>query len=92
MKKNKQLSFINIKKNKWEKEWVGMPEYNNVRQPEPVITATFKFRSAEDYKRFKDLVQKYVFNGEKVFDGMQKIEAKSSWYPHKEKASGYEYI
>ena len=92
MKTNEQLSFIDIKKNKWEKEWVGMPEYNNVRQPEPLITATFKFRTEEDYNKFKTLVQEYIFKGEKVFDGMQKKTVKSSWYPHKEKASGYEYI
>ena len=76
----------------WRKEWIGMPEYNNIRQPEPLITATFKFRNEEDYNKFKDLVQEYIFKGEKVFDGMQKKDVKSSWYPHKEKASRYEYI
>ncbi len=71
--------------------WRGMPEYNNIKQEKPLITATFKFRTDADYKKFKDLVQVHVFNGEKVFDGMQKKEAKQSWYPHKEKASKYVY-
>lgn len=79
-------------KNEWSDEWLEMPEYNNVKQEEPLITATFKFRTEEDYIKFKDLVQEFVFNGEKVFDGMQKKDKKSSWYPHKQKASKYEYV
>ena len=72
-------------------EWVGMPEYNNVDQADPVITATFKFRNEEDYEEFKELVKKHLYNGEKVFDGMQKKEAKQAWYPLKEKGSKYAY-
>ena len=87
-----QTKLFEIDKNEWEKDWVGMPEYNNREQDSPLITATFKFNSEEDYLKFKDLVQKHLYNGEKVFDGMQKIEAKSSWFPHKAKASTYEYI
>lgn len=71
--------------------WKEMPEYDNKIQEKPLITATFKFSTEKDYLDFKDLVQKYIFNGEKVFDGMQKKEAKQSWYPHKEKASNYIY-
>ena len=33
----------------WEKEWVGMPECNNVKQPKPEITATFKFRNEKNF-------------------------------------------
>jgi hypothetical protein len=79
-------------KNEWFDEWLEMPEYNNVKKEQPLITATFKFRTEEDYIKFKDLVQEFVFNGEKVFDGMQKKDKKSSWYPHNQKASKYEYI
>lgn len=78
--------------NNWKEEWLEMPEYNNVKQEEPLITVTFKFRTEEDFFKFKNLVQEFVFNGEKVFDGMQKKDKKTSWYPHKEKASKYEYI
>ena len=77
---------------KWEDEYVGMPEYNNIKQPEPAITATFKFRNEEDFLKFKDILQKFAYNGDKVFDGMQKKDKKNAWYPHKEKASRYEYI
>ena len=74
-----------------ETEWDDMPEYNNRKQDDPLITATFKFTNEEDYLKFKDLVQEHIYQGEKVFDGMQKKEAKTSWYPHKEKASKFSY-
>jgi len=89
--KVEQTKLFEFEKNDWEKDWAGMPEYNNREQSPPLITAVFKFRTEEDYLNFKDLIQEHIYNGEKVFDGMQKIEAKSSWYPHKEKASKYEY-
>ncbi len=69
-----------------------MPEYNNINEPEPLITATFKFRNEKDFLNFKNLVQKYIYNGAKVFDGMQRKERKSAWFPHKEKSSKYEYV
>jgi len=77
--------------NHWEKEWQGMPEYNNVKQPEAVITATFKFRNQEDYDRFHEAVKKALYGGEKVFDGMQRIDKKVAWYPLMEKASKYRW-
>lgn len=72
--------------NSWQKEWVGMPEYDNKEQEQPVITATFKFRSIEDFEKFKAVVQEHLYNGQKVFDGMQRKDVKSAWYPLKEKA------
>ena len=75
-----------------EREWQDMPEYNNLNEPPPLITATFKFKSEQDFLKFKDLVQKYIYDGEKVFDGMQKLEEKNSWYPHKERPSKYIYV
>ena len=88
MGKNDQLKIFKLQ-NSWEKEWVGMPEYNNVKQPAPAITATFKFKSEDDYLKFKSLIQKHIYNGAKVFDGMQKKDKKNAWYTHKEKASKY---
>ena len=88
---NQQLLFDEFKIEDWEKHWVGMPEYNNTQQPEPLIIAMFKFKNEKDYLKFKNLVQEYVFDGEKVFDGMQRLDRKSTWYPHKEKASNYKY-
>ena len=73
-------------------EWEGMPEYNNINEPAPLITATFKFKTESDFIKFKKLVQEYVYNGEKVFDGMQKINEKNSWYPHKDRPSKYKYV
>ena len=72
--------------------WKGMPEYNNVDQPPPFITAKFKFRNEADYQKFKSIVQKHAYNGEKVFDGMQKKEAKQAWYPHLVKGSKFKYV
>ena len=59
-----------------ETEWDDMPEYNNRKQDDPLITATFKFTNEEDYLKFKDLVQEHIYQGEKVFDGMQKKKQK----------------
>ena len=76
----------------WEDEYVGMPEYNNIDQEDPLITAKFKFRSKDDFLKFKELVQKHIFNGEKVFDGEQTENKKQSWFPHLEKPSKYVYV
>jgi hypothetical protein len=76
----------------WGGTWEGMPEYNNSRQPSPEITATFKFKNKDDYEDFKEKIKKHLYNGEKVFDGMQKKDKKQAWYPLKEKASKYTCI
>lgn len=78
--------------NNWEEEWDGMPEYDNVKQAEPLITATFKFRTEKDYLWFKDIVSACLYNEEKVFDGMQSMTHKQAWYPLMEKASNYVYV
>jgi hypothetical protein len=77
--------------NDWEKEWVGMPEYNNVNTPPPLITATFKFRTREDFDTFNALMKEHVYKCNKVFDGMQREKAKQAWFPLNEKASKYIY-
>ena len=93
MNNDQQILFNNIEDyDIQEREWQDMPEYNNVNEPPPMITATFKFKSEQDFLKFKDLVQKYIYDGEKVFDGMQKLEEKNSWYPHKERPSKYIYV
>ena len=78
--------------NKWADHYVGMPEYNNIKQDEPLITATFKFRTQEDFDLFNKLIKEHLYNNEKVFDGMQKKTIKSAWFPANEKASKYKYI
>lgn len=77
--------------NNWQEHYIGMPEYNNVKQLEPAITATFKFRNQEDFDEFNTLLKKFIYNGEKPFDGMQRKEVKSTWYPLNEKASKFIY-
>ena len=67
--------------NSCENEWVDMPEYQNVKQEEAEFTATFKFRTKDDYDQFHDLVKKHIYGGKKVFDGMQSLDKKQAWYP-----------
>ena len=86
-----QLELFKIPTNKWEEHYHNMPEYNNVKQPEPLITATFKFTSKEDFDEFHNIIKEHLFNGERVFDGMQRVEHKQSWYPHKIKPKIYRY-
>ena len=74
----------------WE-EWVGMPEYNNVKI-EPEVVVTIRFLKKEHFDDFHQKIKEHLYSGEKVFDGMQRKEAKSTWYPLREKASNYEYI
>ena len=74
-----------------EDEWVGMPEYINKEESPPVITVTFKFKTEEDYETFKELIKVHIYKGQKPFDGMQRKDKKTAWFPHKEKASKYEY-
>jgi len=80
-----------MRKWNWKEEWKGMPEYNNPGRAEPEITATFKFRNKEDYDEFHSLVKEHVFKG-RVFDGMQKNNAKQAWFPRLDKASNYLWV
>ena len=74
-------------------EWVDMPEYNNVVEEEPLITATFKFKTEEDYNKFKKLVQEFIYKGDRIFNGMGDVTTKkSTWYPAKERPNKYLYI
>lgn len=84
--------LFDVETNDPKKEWVGMPEYNNKVAKEPMITATFKFRNQADFDEFNRLLRCYVYGGAKVFDGMQRKTVKSTWFPLKEKASGYRYL
>ena len=69
-----------------------MPEYNNTKEPGPLITAKFKFKNKGDFELFNSLLKKHVYKCNKVFDGMQKKTEKQAWFPLKEKASKYRYI
>lgn len=76
----------------WQKEWEGMPSYNNKKQKEPFITATFKFRNQEDFDFFNNFLKEHLYKENKIFDGMQRKYKKSTWFPLNEKASKYKVI
>lgn len=78
--------------NNWEEHWLEMPEYNNIKQPDPLITAKFKFATQEDFDLFNELLKKHIYKTNKVFDGKQTKREKQAWFPLKEKASKYLYI
>ena len=44
------------------REWKDMPEYNNVKPPEPLITVTIKFETEKDYDSFHKLLKKLRLN------------------------------
>ena len=73
-------------------DWVNMPSYKNVDEPEPEITALIKFRNKTDFDTFNELLRKYVFETNKVFDGKQEIAKKQAWFPLKEKSSKYHIV
>lgn len=77
--------------NNWEDEWNEMPEYNNVPQDDPVITALFKFKTEEDYKDFLEKIRP-LFPDRKPFDGMQRKDKKTTWYPHPTRGSAYRCV
>jgi len=56
---------------------------------EPFITATFKFRNQEDFDFFNNFLKKELYKEKKIFDGMQKKDKKTTWYPLNEKANKY---
>jgi hypothetical protein len=66
-----QKKFKTLAEKIWHEEWKMMPEYNNVNEPDPEITLTFKFRNNKDYNEFKELVKKYCYDGQKAIDGQQ---------------------
>lgn len=76
----------------WREEWEGMPSYNNEKVKEPFITATFKFRNQEDFDFFNNFLKENLYKEKKIFDGMQRKDKKSTWYPLNEKASKYRVV
>jgi hypothetical protein len=89
---NKQTFLFEDFQNEWQKEWVDMPEYNNSKPIPPEIIATFKFRSKEDFDFFIEKVKIILFNNKRVFDGKQKKNEYSAWYPLDSRPSEHIYI
>ena len=68
-----------------------MPEYDNVKEEEPLIKVTFKFKSREAFEEFNTLGKKHIYKTNKVFNGRQTKTYKEAWYPLHEKANEQEY-
>ena len=75
----------------WQKEWKGMPEYNNQKE-EPLLTATFKFRTENDFISFMEVVKRELYDGKRVFDGNQEKDKKSAWFPLANRPSEMVYV
>lgn len=78
--------------NDWRKEYVGMPEYDNRDLTTPAISATFHFASQEDYEAFMRVVSDALYAGGRVFDGRQRKEHKTTWYPPLPSRSAFLYV
>jgi hypothetical protein len=76
----------------WKEHWKDMPEYNNIKQGEAFITATFKFNSQEDFDKFHALIKEHLYNDERVFDGKQEVRIKNTWFPLKPRPSAKSYV
>ena len=76
----------------WEEYYTDMPEYNNIDLPPPAMTIQFKFRNIEDYKNFMKVVTEQLYNGVRVFDGLQQKDSKTAWYPLPEREADYKYV
>ena len=65
MKENLNMNYHEIARLLNRNERTIWTAYNKSKQKqeEPIITATFKFKTEKDYLKFKDLVQKYIYNG-----------------------------
>ena len=74
--------FLRPIKERWEKEWISMPEYNN-KEIKPYTTLKIHFKTEKDYLDFKKLIKKSLT-----------IKTKSIWYPAyiKNEASLKRYI
>jgi hypothetical protein len=82
----------NAKEKTWEDEWVGMPEYINIKPEPPKQIAIFKFKSDEDFDLFMEVVQRELYGGNRVFDGKQKKNEKQAWFPLPPRPSEHIYI
>lgn len=91
MKTKRLPSFEDLDGDKWQDHYKGMPEYNAVEQKPPEVTAVFKFETTKDFEKFNALLKKHIYKGEKPFDGMQRKDKKSTWFPLKPKANKYRF-
>lgn len=72
--------------------WKAMPEYDNVDQTKVAKQVTFKFETEAHYDEFISRFQAEFFDGHRVFNGRQKKDSKTGWWPRREKDSNWEYV
>jgi hypothetical protein len=75
----------------WKEHWEDMPEYSSEGDNEAFMTATFKFKTQEDFDTFHSLLKEHLYDGARVFDGRQEKRKKNSWFPLKERPSEKSY-
>jgi hypothetical protein len=83
---------INDTNDNWRNHYVGMPEYNNFKAEPAEVIATFKFRNKDDFEKFMDVVKTNLYDNKRVFDGKQKKNDYSAWYPLDSRPSEHIYI
>lgn len=86
-----QNTLFELEQNNCDDHYIGLPEYNNIKVAEPFIIASFKFRNQEDFDFFNKFLKDNLYKEKKIFDGMQRKDVKSTWFPLNEKASKYRY-
>lgn len=84
--------LFGYEENDWRDEWVDMPEYDNRDLTTPAISATFHFASLEDFEKFQLVISEHLYGGGKVFDGRQRKERKTAWWPQLPSRSAYMWV
>jgi hypothetical protein len=76
----------------WQSEWDGMPEYDNRDLTKSEVVVTLHFASTEDYERFEALLREHLYAGRRPFDGRQRKDAKTAWWPPLPKGSDFVWV
>jgi hypothetical protein len=76
-----------------DKEWVDMPEFKNDVGVVPAVVAIFKFRTRDDFLKFKELLNKHLtVGGVKYFNGFNQLNHKTTWWPKEANMGSHKYI
>jgi hypothetical protein len=76
----------------WQDHYDGMPEYNNEKEPDPEIVAKFKFKSQHDFDLFCKVVKDSLYEGQRIFDGNQRVNDYQAWFPLPPRPSAFKII
>jgi hypothetical protein len=75
----------------WRDHWDGMPEYANRDLTKAVVVVKLYFSSHDDFQSFEARLRDHLYEGRKPFDGRQRKDAKTSWWPPLPKGTDYEW-